>query len=68
MRQRSRLFMLLALAGALVGCTGVASISPNDAQYARSGAPRVGEPALRAGGGYVPLGGSGGGSGGGGGM
>ncbi|MBI3516582.1 MAG: hypothetical protein HY060_21330 [Proteobacteria bacterium] len=34
--------MLLALG--LGGCTGASSISPNDPQYARTGAPRAGEP------------------------
>jgi hypothetical protein len=34
---------LLALALALTGCGGAGDISPNDPQYARSGAPRAGE-------------------------
>jgi hypothetical protein len=38
---------LLALAVAGCGSTGV--ISPNDPEYGRSGAPRVGEPPLQAG-------------------
>jgi hypothetical protein len=64
--RRARFLMLLALGYGLAGCANIASISPNDAQYARSGAPRAGEPALPQGGAYMPLG-SGGGSGGGGG-
>ena len=65
-----RFLMLLALGCALACCASTASISPNDAEYARSGAPRVGEPALPQATGYTPLGGGGssGGGGGGGGM
>jgi hypothetical protein len=37
---------LLALALALSSCGGSSYISPNDPQYARSGAPRAGEPAI----------------------
>jgi hypothetical protein len=67
MGQRWRFLMLLALGYGLAGCASVASISPNDAQYARSGAPRAGEPTLPPGRGYTPLGSDGGGGGGGGG-
>jgi hypothetical protein len=34
----------LLLAVALAACSNAANISPNDPQYARSGAPRAGEP------------------------
>ncbi len=34
---------LLALTTGLGACSGVGYISPNDPQYARSGAPRAGE-------------------------
>jgi len=60
-----RVLMLLALGCALSHCASTASISPNDAEYARSGAPRVGQPALPQSTGYAPLGGGGGGGGGG---
>jgi len=68
MGQAWRFLMLLALGYGLASCANVASISPNDAQYARSGAPRAGEPALPPGRSYTPLGSDGGGGGGGGGM
>ncbi len=41
MRHRMLALMLLALG--LGGCAGAGYISPNDPQYARSGAPRAGE-------------------------
>ena len=65
--QAWRILMLFALGSALAACGGAGYISPNDPQYARSGAPRFGEPALPQTGGYVPLGSSGGSGGGGGG-
>jgi hypothetical protein len=67
MRQGPRFLMLLALGCGLANCANSVSLSPNDAQYARSGAPRVGEPAPPQTDGYIPLG-SGGGGGGGAGM
>ncbi|MBI3513733.1 MAG: hypothetical protein HY060_06700 [Proteobacteria bacterium] len=62
MSQGRRFLLLLAVGYGLVGCAGAAFVSPNDAQYARSGAPRAGEPATPQGGGYAPLGGGVGGS------
>jgi hypothetical protein len=41
--KRAQLVLLL-LATALAACAGAPDISPNDPQYARSGAPRAGEP------------------------
>ena len=38
---------LLALA--VAGCNGTGVISPNDPEYSRTGAPRVGEPPLQPG-------------------
>ena len=38
------LAVLLALG--LAGCSGATIITPNDPQYARSGAPRAGEPII----------------------
>jgi hypothetical protein len=38
--------ILLTLAITLAGCAGAQIISPNDPQYARSGAPRAGEPMI----------------------
>ena len=46
MRHARVLFALLALG--VVGCAGAGYVSPNDPQYARSGAPRVGEPDLQS--------------------
>jgi hypothetical protein len=66
MRAPRQFLMLLALAGALAGCAGATVISPNDPDYGRNGAPRVGE-YYTVRGPYQPLG-SGGPSGGAGGM
>jgi len=55
-----RIAALLTVAAALAGCAGARTVSPNDPEYARSGAPRTGEPVLPSGSGYVPLGGAGG--------
>ena len=54
-----RITALLALAATLAGCAGARTISPNDPEYARSGAPRAGEPVIPPGSSYLPLGGSG---------
>jgi len=54
--RRGCFLMLLALGYGLAGCANGAYISPNDAQYARSGAPRAGEPPLPQTDGYNPLG------------
>jgi hypothetical protein len=56
MRQGPLVLMLLALGFGLAGCTNATYVSPNDGQYARSGAPRAGEPEPPQGGGYRPLG------------
>ena len=51
---RVRLVLMLfaaALVPALAACTAP-SISPNDPQYARSGAPRAGEPTISPGNSY----------------
>jgi hypothetical protein len=48
--------MLLALGFGVASCARAGYISPNDPQYARSGAPRAGEPALRQSARYMPLG------------
>jgi hypothetical protein len=42
---KSTALVLLLLATALAACGGP-NISPNDPQYARSGAPRAGEPTI----------------------
>lgn len=65
MRQARRFLILIAFGCGLANCVSTVSLSPNDAQYARSGAPRVGEPAPPQFDGYTPLGGNGGGGGGG---
>ena len=38
------LLVVALLACGVAGCSSVNFISPNDPQYARSGAPRMGEP------------------------
>ena len=65
MTSRRCLVLLLAIGGALAGCTGGSVISPNDPEYGRNGAPRAGE-YFTPRGPYSPLGsgGPGGGSGG----
>jgi hypothetical protein len=45
MRRARLLFTLFALG--LAGCASASYVSPNDPQYARSGAPRLGEPDLQ---------------------
>ena len=45
MRLLSLLSPCLVLLG-LAGCSNLSYISPNDPQYARSGAPRAGEPPI----------------------
>jgi hypothetical protein len=46
-------FVLLLAGVAIAGCSQtVGSISPNDPQYARSGAPRAGEPMPQPGNSY----------------
>lgn len=47
MRYLGALLALLCLTAS--GCSNISFISPNDPNYARSGAPRVGEPALEPG-------------------
>jgi hypothetical protein len=59
-RRALRMTTLLTLVAALAGCAGARTISPNDPEYARNGAPRAGQPVLPSGSGYVPLGGAGG--------
>ena len=39
-------FATLIALGTLAACSGATVISPNDPQYARSGAPRAGEPMI----------------------
>jgi hypothetical protein len=41
---RAAYFLLVALV--LTGCATALNLSPNDPQYARSGAPRAGEPPI----------------------
>jgi hypothetical protein len=62
MTRKPRFLMLFALGCGLAGCAGATYVSPNDPQYARTGAPRAGEPPLPQTDGYKPLnsGGSGG--------
>ena len=43
---RTATFATLLALGALAACSGATVISPNDPQYARSGAPRAGEPMI----------------------
>lgn len=57
--------VLLLFATALAACAGAQTISPNDPQYARSGAPRAGEPMPSPGNSYGRIMGPDGGSGGG---
>jgi hypothetical protein len=66
MTRHRHFLMLLALAVVLAGCAGATVVSPNDPDYGRNGAPRVGE-YYTVRGPYQPLG-SGGPSGGTGGM
>ena len=47
MRASTAALALLCLAAA--GCNTESYVSPNDPNYARSGAPRAGEPALQPG-------------------
>jgi hypothetical protein len=44
MRRGALLLTLLALGYGLTACSSTGYVSPNDPQYARSGAPRAGEP------------------------
>jgi hypothetical protein len=43
MTGRHPFLILVALACGLAGCAGATVISPNDPEYGRNGAPRVGE-------------------------